>query len=232
VQASGGAAARTGYARAVLATLALGAGFAAILFGTYGSLAWPMAWAFLSWFALYSLAGFALLPRELIAERSGIPEDSERTDLLLAGLASCLLFPATLAVCGVDARMSASPALPLPLRGAAFAIFVLGHGVGLWAAAVNPFFSMVVRIQRERGHRVVDRGPYACVRHPGYAGPMLAQLALPLALGSLLGLAPAALGCLFLALRAFHEERRLVRELAGYAEYTARVRFRILPHVW
>ena len=88
------------------------------------------------------------------------------------------------------------------------------------------------QVLRERGHRVVDRGPYAYVRHPGYAGPMLAQLALPLALGSLLGLAPAALGCLFLPLRALHEERRLVRELPGYAEYSARVRFRILPHVW
>jgi protein-S-isoprenylcysteine O-methyltransferase Ste14 len=232
VQAGIGATARAGYGRAVLATLAVGLGFAAVLFGAYGSLAWPMGWAFIAWFALYSLAGFALLPRALIEERSAIPEGSERADLLLAGLASFLLFPATLAVCGADARFSASPALPPVLRGAACVLFVLGHGAGLWAAAVNPFFSKVVRIQRERGHQVVDRGPYAFVRHPGYAGPMLGQLALPLALGSLLGLAPAALGCLCLALRALREEQRLLRELAGYAEYAARVRFRIVPRVW
>lgn len=216
----------------MLATLALGIAFAALLFASFGSLAWPMAWAYLVWFALYSIAGFALLPRALIEERSGIPAGSERADLLLAGVASFLMFPATLVVCGVDARFSASPALPPALRGAAGVLFVLGHGIGLWAAYVNPFFSKVVRIQSERGHHVVDRGPYALVRHPGYAGPMLAQLALPLAFGSLAGLAPAALGCLFLALRALHEERRLARELAGYAEYAARVRFRILPRVW
>jgi protein-S-isoprenylcysteine O-methyltransferase Ste14 len=40
------------------------------------------------------------------------------------------------------------------------------------------------------------------------------------------------LGCIALALRALYQERRLARELAGYAEYAARVRFRIVPRVW
>lgn len=114
-----------------------------------------------------------------------------------------------------------------------FAASLFGaYGSLAWPMAWNPFFSKAVRIQRERGHHVVDRGPYAFVRHPGYAGPMLAHLALPLALGSLLGLVSALLGCGCLALRALHEERRLARELAGYAEYAARVRFRSLPRVW
>ena len=224
--------ARAGWARPVGATLALALLFAAVLFGAYGSLAWPMAWAFLAWFGLYSLAGFVLLPRALIEERSRMHEDFDRADLLRAGLASLFLFPVTLAVCGVDARLSASPALPSSLRAAACGVFVLGYGFGMWAARVNPFFSKEVRIQRERGHHVVDRGPYAFVRHPGYAGPMLAHIALPLALGSLTGLLPALLGCGLLGLRALYEERRLARELAGYAEYAARVRFRIVPRVW
>jgi protein-S-isoprenylcysteine O-methyltransferase Ste14 len=220
------------YGRAVLATLALEVAFAAILFGSYGSLGWPMAWAFLGWVALYSLAGFALLPRAVIEERSRMHEGNERADLVRAGLATFLLFPVTLGVCGVDARLAASPTPSPALRLAAGCVFLLGYGFGFWAAYVNPFFSKEVRIQRERGHHVVDRGPYAFVRHPGYAGPMLAHLALPIALGSSLGLAPALLGCGFLALRAIHEERRLLCELDGYAEYAARVRFRIVPHVW
>jgi protein-S-isoprenylcysteine O-methyltransferase Ste14 len=232
VQSDDGETATTGWGRPVGATLALAVFFAAVLFGAHGSLAWPMAWAFLAWFALYSLAGFALLPRSLIEERSRMHQDSERADLVRAGLAAFFLFPVTLAVCGVDARFSSSPALPPSLRAAACGVFVLGYSFGLWAAYVNPFFSKEVRIQRERGHHVVDRGPYAFVRHPGYAGPMLAHLALPLALGSLLGLLPALLGCGLLGLRAVYEERRLARELTGYAEYAARVRFRILPRVW
>ena len=191
--------ARAGLGRAVIATLAGALAFAALGFGSYGSLSWPMAWAFLAWYALYSLAGFALLPRGLIEERSRIPADSERGDLVRAGLALLFLFPVTLAASGLDVRFSASPVLPPALRAAACGVFVVGYAFALWAAHVNPFFSAVVRIQRERGHHVVERGPYALVRHPGYAGPMLAHLALPLALGSLLELVPAVLGCGFLA---------------------------------
>jgi protein-S-isoprenylcysteine O-methyltransferase Ste14 len=113
-----------------------------------------------------------------------------------------------------------------------FAVFAAGYAFSLWAAATNPFFSAVVRIQSERGHRVIDQGPYAWVRHPGYAGPVLGHLALPLALGSVRGLLPAALGVFFLSLRAVYEERRLMRELPGYADYAARVRWRFFPGLW
>jgi protein-S-isoprenylcysteine O-methyltransferase Ste14 len=217
---------------AVIATLAVAVAFAAVLFGAHGSVRWPMAWAFLAWYALYSLAGLVLLPRALIEERSRMPADRARGDLVRAGLALLFLFPLTLGASGLDVRFATSPPLPAAVRATGCAVFVLGYALALWAASVNPFFSAVVSVQRERGHHVVDRGPYAFVRHPGYAGPMLAHLGLPLALGSLLGLAPAVLGCGLLALRALHEERRLLRELAGYAEYADRVRFRVLPRVW
>ena len=96
----------------------------------------------------------------------------------------------------------------------------------------NPFFATVVRVQRERGHRVVDQGPYGMVRHPGYAGAIATHLALPVALGSLRGLLTAVAGCLLLALRAVREERVLARELGGYREYMSRVRYRLVPGVW
>jgi protein-S-isoprenylcysteine O-methyltransferase Ste14 len=113
--------------------------------------------------------------------------------------------------------------------GTAFLVFAAGYAFALWAAHTNPFFSAAVRIQTERGHHVIDRGPYAWVRHPGYAGPIASHLALPLALGSPRGLLPAALGAALLTLRALHEERRLLRELPGYADYAARVRYRLVP---
>ena len=223
---------RSVWLRALLGGLVTTLVLAGLLFWAYGSLRWPMAWAFLIWLVAYDLAGLALLPRALIEERGRIPADAERADLVRAGLALLFLFPVTLAVCGLDRRFALSATPPLALRAAASGVFVFGYAFSLWAARVNPFFSAVVSIQRERGHHVVDRGPYAIVRHPGYAGPVLAHLALPLALGSWLGLAPAVLGCALLALRALHEERRLTRELAGYAEYASRVRFRLVPRVW
>jgi protein-S-isoprenylcysteine O-methyltransferase Ste14 len=202
------------------------------LFGSAGTFAWPMAWALMAVFALFSVAGFALLPPELIVERSRLPADARPLDLLIGGLAILLLIPATAVVSGLDARWHWSPALPVAVRVAALAIFVLGYAVSLWAAWANPFFSAVVRIQRERGHHVVSRGPYAVVRHPGYAGPLLAHVCLPLALGSLWGLLPALGGCACLVLRIGFEERVLRAELAGYVEYAQRVRWRLLPYVW
>jgi protein-S-isoprenylcysteine O-methyltransferase Ste14 len=49
-------------------------------------------------------------------------------------------------------------------------LFVLGDLFFLWAMAVNKYFSKLVRIQTERGHKVVTSGPYRIVRHPGYLG--------------------------------------------------------------
>jgi len=217
---------------AVVESLVFGVVLALLLFGSAGTLAWPMAWALMAVFALFSIAGFALLPVELIVERSRLPADARPVDLLISGLAMLLLMPVTAVVSGLDVRWQWSPALPAAVRGAALAMFTLGYAVSLWAAWANPFFSAVVRIQRERGHRVITRGPYAFVRHPGYAGPILAHVCLPLALGSLWGLLPALAGCACLVLRIGFEERMLRTELAGYPEYAQRVRWRLLPYVW
>jgi protein-S-isoprenylcysteine O-methyltransferase Ste14 len=219
-------------AKAALQTVVLGAFLAAALFVPAGRASWPMAWAVLAVYAAFSIAGLLLLPEELIAERSRRPPDARRGDLVLAGLALFFLLPATLVMCGLDARFRGSPAFPAAIRVLALAVFALGYALSLWAARSNPFFSAVVRVQRERGHRVVTTGPYAFVRHPGYAGPLVGHLALPLALGSFWGLVPALIGCVFLVLRIGDEERTLARDLAGYREYARRVRWRLVPGLW
>ena len=89
-----------------------------------------------------------------------------------------------------------------------------------------------MRIQTERGHHVVDRGPYAIVRHPGYVGAFLLLAGIALALGSWWALLPAAIAVLLLVLRTVWEDRTLQAELAGYAAYAQKVRFRLIPGVW
>jgi len=89
-----------------------------------------------------------------------------------------------------------------------------------------------VRIQSDRGQHVVDSGPYALIRHPGYAFGGLYMLGTPLALGSLWGLVPAALVLLILLVRTSWEDRTLQAELPGYREYARRVRYRLLPGFW
>lgn len=75
-------------------------------------------------------------------------------------------------------------------------------------------------------------GPYAVVRHPMYAGYVVALVATPIALGSLPALVPAALLAAGIVVRTVLEARTLHAELPGYREYASTVRWRLLPHVF
>jgi protein-S-isoprenylcysteine O-methyltransferase Ste14 len=101
-----------------------------------------------------------------------------------------------------------------------------------WAVSANRFFSAVVRIQRDRGHRVVDTGPYRLVRHPGYLGSMIHMPGAALALGSMWALPLVAAVAAVMVARTALEDRTLRAELGGYEEYSRRVRFRLMPGLW
>jgi protein-S-isoprenylcysteine O-methyltransferase Ste14 len=113
-----------------------------------------------------------------------------------------------------------------------YALLLVGLAIVTWAEAVNKFFEPTVRIQTDRGQRVIDTGPYAVVRHPGYVGGSLLFVGIALCLGSLWALVPAGLACALLVLRTRWEDQTLQAELSGYKEYTERVRYRLLPGVW
>ena len=111
-------------------------------------------------------------------------------------------------------------------------IFVFGWAIVTWAMIANPFFEKTVRIQTEHGHRVIDHGPYACIRHPGYVGFGAIFLATPLLLDSAWTLLPTLLCVIWLVIRTVFEDRMLKAELAGYADYAQRVRYRLIPGIW
>ena len=91
----------------------------------------------------------------------------------------------------------------------------------------------LVRIQTDRGQHVVTTGPYAFVRHPGYAAGILIIAASGPALGSWLAAALVVIFMLpFLLHRTITEDRILQVELAGYSDYAARVRWRLVPGIW
>ena len=104
------------------------------------------------------------------------------------------------------------------------------HGVrGLTWADVGEQVLRADRPHPDRpGHKVIDTGPYAIVRHPGYALGFLFFLGIPLALGSLWALIPAVLLCPLLVMRTVLEDRTLQAELPGYKEYAQRVRYRLV----
>jgi protein-S-isoprenylcysteine O-methyltransferase Ste14 len=214
----------------ILAELLL---FAACLFGSAGRLSWPMGWAALGVYAVPKVAALAFLDPDLIRERVDPGPGVDRGDVVLATLGVLALCPGTFVVAGLDA-VRFGPALQVAQSAqlAGLLGFALGYAFAYWAVYANPFFATFVRIQEDRDHSVVSSGPYALVRHPGYAGTLLAHLALPFALGSIWALLPAVLGVVLFVARTSREDRTLQEGLAGYREYQARVPWRLLPHVW
>jgi protein-S-isoprenylcysteine O-methyltransferase Ste14 len=208
---------------------------AAILFGAAGRLDWVMGWVlvggYLIWTAATALTVIPTSP-EMLAERTGPKKGTKKWDIAIMSVVGVAEI-AKYIVAGLDMRNGWSPQMPLPLQLTGVAFVVLGYDVILvWAMAANAFFSQTVRIQEERGHAVATGGPYRYVRHPGYAGSLLFQIGTPLMLGSLWTFIPAGLAALLFVVRTALEDKTLLEELDGYAEYAQQTRYRLLPGVW
>jgi len=102
----------------------------------------------------------------------------------------------------------------------------------VWATYANAFFSQIVRIQDERDHAVAREGPYRYVRHPAYVGSVLSELFVPILLGSWWALLPGLADAVLMVIRTSLEDKTLRAELEGYEQYTAEVRYRLLPGIW
>ncbi len=202
-----------------------------ILFGAAGRLDWTMAWALLGIHLAGGIVVVLAASPSLIEERTKKRDGAKKWDKTLLPLMS-IVGLAALLVAGLDMRFGWSVPYPFWLQAAALLLFLLGYVLLDWAAVVNQFFSTTVRIQGERGHITVTRGPYRIIRHPGYLGLILCVLAQPLMLSSLWALIPAIVTMIILFTRTGLEDRCLRDELAGYREYTQDVRYRLLPGVW
>ncbi len=201
-----------------------------------GTLAWPAGWAFLLLFFGFVVSISAWLLRynpELLTERmtGGANPGAQFWDRLFLLLMS-LLFFGWLAFMPLDAVRYRWSVVPVWVQVAG-AVTLLGSFYLFYLTfRENSYLSPVVRLQQDRGQTVISTGPYAFVRHPMYAAFVLFVLGTPLLLGSWYGLLPVPLMVLAVARRAVLEERLLRRELPGYDSYIAKVRYRLVPHLW
>lgn len=224
-----------GAGRYVAVRLLLTGVFGAVLLGSAGRWDWRAAWFYVGFVVVGELVSAAVLlvanPEVLRQRGQTMRPDTARFDRVFVPLYLVVGY-ATAVVAGLDAGRSASgPPSPAWLCAGAL-LTVAGYGIGTWAMAVNEHFEPTVRIQSERGHRVVTAGPYRCVRHPGCAGALLGVLGAPLMLGSAWMLVPTAAVVALFAVRTRLEDGMLQRELTGYRAYAQRTRFRLLPGLW
>jgi protein-S-isoprenylcysteine O-methyltransferase Ste14 len=213
------------------------------LFIPAGRLDWGMGWVFVCVYVAITVVSRVLVLRRdpgLAVERArSMERDREGVkdwDRLLSPTVA-LFGPVTIwIVSGLDERLGWSPSVPAWLSiSAVIAGLILalaGSVLATWAMLANTFFSGTVRIQGERGHTVVSGGPYRYVRHPGYLGGVLFDVATPLILGSVWAFVPTALTLCAFFVRTALEDRTLREELDGYEEYAQQTRYRLLPGVW
>jgi protein-S-isoprenylcysteine O-methyltransferase Ste14 len=203
----------------------------ALLFVPAGTVEWPVAWVLLViYFVSQGVYNYIISP-DLIKERGRRHKDAKLWDRYLVATISLTGF-ATMIVAGLDHRFGWTGPLSLLVQVLALVLVILSTALVIWAASTNTFFSAEIRIQSDRGHSVISGGPYRYVRHPGYAGWIGYMLSLPWVLGSIPALVPALLAVGLDILRTYLEDRTLQAELPGYRDYTARVRYRLVPGVW
>lgn len=214
----------------VLGLIAYEVGMGALLFGSAKRWDLPWFWSFLAVHSLLMVITLLLLDPGLIRERlrPGPGGHDRWLRRMMVPLYIVQLF-----IAGRDVgRKGWTGPLPIWVQSLGLIVFALGMGIAVWAMVVNQFFSPIVRIQEERGHRVISTGPYGYVRHPGYTGILIATFATGIALGSLWAVLPSFGIAILVLRRAWLEDQFLLQGLNGYSEYAGKVRSRLWPGVW
>ncbi len=210
--------------------------FALVLFLAAGTVFWAAGWIFLVlFFGADGALGLWLLRHDpgLLKERmTGFGKPGEPAWDKVFFVLLMVFFLAWLILMPLDAVRFRWSHVPAWLQGVG-AILLLGSFYLFFLTfRENPYASAVVRVQTERGQRVISTGPYRYVRHPMYAAAIPFATGTALLLGSCYGLLVGLIFFAGLVFRAVQEERVLRAELPGYEEYMARVKYRFIPYVW
>lgn len=206
---------------------------ALLLFVPAGTPAWSLAWWFLAAFVVCTVIAIAVMWRvnpDIFVARARVQAGTKSWDYIFIALVVggiTLVLP----VAGLDFRFGWS-SMPGWLVGLGYIAFFIGYAGQVWAQGTNRHFEPGVRLQQDRGHKVIDTGPYALIRHPGYVTGSLLAIGMALMLGSWWALVPALVATVAFIPRTLFEERMLRDGLPGYTEYTQRVRYRWVPGVW
>jgi protein-S-isoprenylcysteine O-methyltransferase Ste14 len=206
-----------------------------VLMLSAGRWTWLAGWFYVVIFLAFDAASaLVVIPRDpgLLLERAKPNPGAKSWDKILMPISSGLLPLVSWILAGLNERWSWEPVMRDGFVITGYALTIAGYGLLVWAMSANNFFSPLVRIQEERGHRVADGGPYRIVRHPGYLGAIGFSVGVPLLLGSWWALLPGLIAAALMVLRTSLEDHTLAEELPGYKQYQARVRFKLIPGVW
>ncbi len=200
------------------------------MFIVAGTTELPFMWLTLGLQLFLGLMALTLVDEELLKER--IKPKGKDLDKFSVPALSVLYF-GQLAFAAYDVgRLHISDAVPDAIKIVALILLSVGWIGTIWAMRENKFFSSAVRIQEDRGQKVISSGPYHFIRHPGYIFGSLLILFQGLAIGSWLSVIPGLIIVGVLVNRTLLEEKMLFASLPGYKEYASSTRFRWVPGIW
>lgn len=202
-----------------------------------GDWLWIQGWIFTIWFLGLSYGTILYLygnDPDLLRERfrrpgTGGEKNWDKYFVYVIGVLVLIWF----VIMPLDAkRLMWTQNFPLWLEGIGLIMLMVSAYFTFHSYADNPYLSPLVRIQKDRGQKVISTGVYKIIRHPMYLGGILLFIGTPMLLGSIYGIVLGILGSILISLRIFGEEKVLMEELEGYAEYKKKVRYRLIPYLW
>lgn len=207
-----------------------------LLFLSAWNIGWERGWLFLSieivffstelW--LVALVNPAVLNGRAAARSQ---KNTEPFDLPILRIHVVLVL-GLFVVAGLDSGRFNWTTMSTPWSALGILSMLVGAVLSAWALITNTFFEPTVRIQTNRDHHVIQDGPYAYVRHPGYLGMFFLVGSYGLVLGSWIAMGVGALVILNFAIRTALEDKTLHQKLEGYEEYARKTRYRLFPGVW
>ncbi len=201
-----------------------------LLFWPAGTLHYFGGWLLMGiLFVPMLIAGFVMMRKAPNLLRSRLKAKEAQRDQDLVVKLSGLMFLLGFVLAGLDFRFAWLP-MPRAVSYASAAVFLLAYLLYAEVLRENAWLSRTIEVQE--GQTVVDTGLYGIVRHPMYSATLLLFLAMPLVLGSLIALPVFLLYPAIIVKRLKGEEEFLEKELAGYADYRKKVKYRLIPGIW
>ena len=201
-----------------------------LLFLPAGTFAWWQGWLLMGiLFVPMFVAGFVMMAKAPDLLRKRLNNDEEEDEQKVVVALSALMFIAAFVVAGLGVRFG-WPMLPDWASWAGAVLFLASYALYTEVMRENAYLSRTIEVQE--GQHVVDTGLYGIVRHPMYSATLVLFLSMPLVLGSAPAFAIMLVYLPIIAKRIQNEEQVLRAGLEGYEEYTGRVKWRLVPHVW
>ncbi|PIT84352.1 hypothetical protein COU37_03720 [Candidatus Micrarchaeota archaeon CG10_big_fil_rev_8_21_14_0_10_45_29] len=217
----------------ILAPIILGA----IIFYFAGTDKLPRVWDYLiSTFVILGACTVWLLKEnpKLLNERGNWAKHGDKTkiDTVIFFLFGIFSYYLMAALAGYEYAQTGALSAWADFEVLAIIVYALGTAGTYWAMVENKFFEVRVRMQKEKKQYVCKSGPYAFVRHPGYAFVIPSLLAMPVIIGSLWGLYAEIIAIFFMLVRTVREDKMLFENLNGYKKYSKKVKWRLIPGIW